>query len=64
MPLFFSFSLDAIDQATVRMGLQVLPQPDQVHASRVIATPRLLHNVAGLSMPSEKPTDAGLSDPE
>lgn len=56
--------LDAIDQPRVGLRLELLAQPVEVHAPRIVPTPRLALHIAGLALPSEKPTDGRLANPE
>jgi hypothetical protein len=56
--------LDPIDQPIVGAILQLLSQPSQVDPPRIVPPAGLLLDVSSLSVPSEKPADAGLSDAE
>lgn len=54
--------LDAIDQPSIGMHLQVLAQPVQIYTPRIVAAARLLLDVAGFAEHPQQSTHRRLAD--
>ena len=56
--------VDAVDEPLVGIRLEMLPQPHQIHSSRIVAASRLVLDVPGLPVTSQHSTHGRLANPE
>jgi len=57
-------SFHAVYEPCIGFGTQILDQPGQLHASRVVAPFGLVEHVPRLAVPPKEPAHRGLADPE